>query len=60
MRHELFTAQRGSGAYLNGIRKGQLRQTESGNVVIKHVAGTERWELCWRGDQTRTHGGIWR
>src|SRR5207247_813847 len=40
-------------AYLNGIRKGQLRATEVGNVVVKHVAGGERWELAWRGEQTK-------
>jgi integrase len=40
-------------AYLNGIRKGQLRKTEVPNVVVKHVAGAERWELSWRGDQTK-------
>ena len=40
-------------AYLNGIRKGQLRQTDLSNVVVKHVGGAERWELSWRGDQTK-------
>ncbi len=40
-------------AYLNGIRKGQLRGTEVGNVVVKRVGGAERWELSWRGEQTK-------
>jgi integrase len=40
-------------AYLNGIRKGQLRQTTVTNVVIKNVNGAERWELSWRGEQTK-------
>ena len=40
-------------AYLNGIRKGQLRATDGTNVVIKHVGGAERWELSWRGEQTK-------
>jgi len=40
-------------AYLNGVRKGQLRQTTHDNVVVKHVHGAERWELSWRGEQTK-------
>jgi integrase len=41
-------------AYLLGVRKGQLRKTERANVVVKGI-GTprERWELQWRGDQTK-------
>src|SRR5439155_12628380 len=44
-------------AYLNGIRKGQLRLTDASNVVIKHVGGAERWELAWRGGQTKAGKG---
>jgi hypothetical protein len=40
-------------AYLTGVRKGQLRATETSNVVVKHVARSERWELAWRGEQTK-------